>query len=118
MTQKHADIINKAKYNFKEENLIVKDYNFSDISDIEEICKDSQNVLLISTNKALVSRALSSVGALDIPLTVFSFEALQNYNSLDINNLMSLNVHIINTRSIDLNSHFDTTFVNSFQKNI
>ena len=113
---KHADIINKAKYNFKKENLIVKDYNFSDISDIEEICKDSQNVLLISTNKALVSRALSSMGALDIPLTVFSFEALQNYTNLDINNLMSLNVHIINTRSIDLNSHFDTTFVNSFQK--
>lgn len=113
---KHVDIVNKAKYNFKKENLIVKDYNFSDIEDIKKICTDSQNILLISTNKAFVSRALSSMGALDIPLTVFAFEALQNYSNLDINNLMNLNVHIINSRSIDLNNHFDITFVNSFQK--
>ena len=95
---------------------MVKDYDVSDINNIKNICKDTQNILLLSTNKAFVSRVLSSLGSLEAYSTVFAFEALKTYSNLDINNLMNLNVHIINSRGIDLTNHHDTTFVNSFQK--
>lgn len=113
---KLVNVINRVKYNFKKENLIVEDYDVSDINVIKTISKDTQNILLLSTNKAFVSRVLSSLGRLDIPSTIFAFEALKTYSNLDINNLMNLNVHIINSRGIDVSSHQDTTFVNSFQK--
>ena len=113
---KLVNILNRVKYNFKKENLMVSDYDVSDINNIKNICKDTQNILLLSTNKAFVSRVLSSLGSLDVHSTVFAFEALKTYSNLDINNLMNLNVHIINSRGIDLTNHHDTTFVNAFQK--
>ena len=113
---KLVNILNRVKYNFKKENLMVSDYDVSDINNIKNICKDTQNILLLSTNKAFVSRVLSSLGSLEAHSTVFAFEALKTYSNLDINNLMNLNVHIINSRGIDLTNHHDTTFVNAFQK--
>ena len=94
---------------------MVSDYDVSDINNIKNICNITQNILLLSTNKAFVSRVLSSLGSLAYS-TVFAFEALKTYSNLDINNLMNLNVHIINSRGIDLTNHHDTTFVNAFQK--
>ena len=77
---------------------------------------DKQCVLLLSSNKAVVSKIFASIGSIDSVSTVFAFESVKSYDNLDITNLMELDVHIPNSRSIDLTNSFDKNFLTLFEK--
>ena len=59
---------------------------------------------------------LGSIGGIDSVSTVFSFESIMSYDNLDITNLMELDVHIPNSRTINLNSTYDVSFQNLFEQ--
>ena len=72
--------------------------------------------MLISSNKAFISKIFASIGSIDSVTTVFAFESVKSYNNLDITNLMELDVHIPNSRSIDYTNSFDMKFLSLFEK--
>ena len=72
--------------------------------------------MLFSSRKAFVSKLLASIGSIDSFSTVFAFESIKSYDNLDITNLMELDVHIPNSRSIDYTNTFDLSFLELFEK--
>ena len=59
---------------------------------------------------------LGSIGSIDSISTIFSFESITSYDNLDVTNLMELDVHIPNSRSINLFSDYDLSFLSLFEK--
>tara|TARA_B100001113_G_C21108964_1_gene622309 strand:- start:62 stop:1375 length:1314 start_codon:yes stop_codon:yes gene_type:complete len=107
-----------AEYKFKEKNKLVDSYNidYTQVDSIRKYFIESQNILLLSRNKAFLSTMLGSIGGIDSVSTVFSFESIMSYDNLDITNLMELDVHIPNSRTINLNSTYDVSFQNLFEQ--
>ena len=107
-----------AEYKFKEKNKFVNSYNidYTQVDSIRKYFIESQNILLLSKDKAFLSTMLGSIGGIDSISTIFSFESIMSYDNLDITNLMELDVHIPNSRSINLNSSYDVSFQNLFEK--
>ncbi len=107
-----------AEYKFKEKNKLVDSYNISytQVDSIRKYFIEFQNILLLSRNKAFLSTMLGSIGGIDSVSTVFSFESIMSYDNLDITNLMELDVHIPNSRTINLNSTYDVSFQNLFEQ--
>ena len=101
------------KYNKTVDNFQIE---YSSVDSIRKYFSDFQNVLLVSKNKAFIGKMLGSIGSIDSSSTVFSFESITSYENLDITNLMELNVHIPNSRSIDNSNDYDINFVNLFER--
>jgi len=106
------------KHKFKKENKTVESFHvpYTNVDSIRKYFVEFQNVLLLSKDKAFISTMLGSIGSIDSISTVFSFESITSYDNLDITNLMELDVHIPNSRSIDLNNDYDLSFVSLFEK--
>ena len=106
------------KHKFKKVNKTVESFHvvYTNVDSIRQYFVESQNVLLLSKDKAFISTMLGSIGSIDSISTVFSFESITSYDNLDITNLMELNVHIPNSRSVDLNNNYDLSFVSLFEK--
>ena len=58
---------------------------------------------------------LGSIGSIDSISTVFTFESISLYENLDIANLLELDAHIPNSRSIDFSNDYDSNFTLSFE---
>ena len=106
------------KYKFEQQEKTVESFEIinTKVDSIREFFVESQNVLLISKDKAFISTMLGSIGSIDSVSTVFTFESITSYYNLDITNLMELNVHIPNSRSIDSSSKYDVNFISLFEK--
>ena len=106
------------KHKFKKVNKTVESFHvvYTNVDSIRQYFVEFQNVLLLSKDKAFISTMLGSIGSIDSISTVFSFESITSYDNLDITNLMELNVHIPNSRSVDLNNNYDLSFVSLFEK--
>ena len=66
---------------------------FTHIDSIRSQFLDSQVVVIPSYNRAFVSKMLGSLGGIDSVFRVFGLSNLKNYDHLDIENLMHLDVH-------------------------
>ena len=106
------------KDKFRKHNKIVKSFLITNtkVDSIRRYLVEDQNVLLLSQDKAFVSTMLGSLGSIDSVSTVFSFESITSYDNLDITNLMELDVHIPNSRSIDFSNDYDLNFISLFEK--
>ena len=106
------------KYSFDKENKTVESFEIihTKVDSIRKYFVEDQNVLLLSRDKAFISTMLGSIGSIDSTSTVFAFESITSYDNLDITNLMELNVHIPNSRSIDFSNTYDLNFVSLFEK--
>ena len=106
------------KHKFKKVNKTVESFHvvYTNVDSIRQYFVEFQNVLLLSKDKAFISTMLGSIGSIDSISTVFSFESITSYDNLDITNLMELNVHIPNSRSIDFSNTYDLNFVSLFEK--
>jgi len=106
------------KRKFKQKNKIVKTFsvNNTKVDSIRKYFVEAQNVLLLSKDKVFISTMLGSIGSIDSVSTVFSFESIKSYDNLDITNLMELDVHIPNSRSIDFSNNYDLNFLSLFEK--
>ena len=58
---------------------------------------------------------MASIGSIDSNSTVFGFESIASYDNLDITNLMELDVHIPDSRRIDVSQQYDLKFLSLFQ---
>ena len=107
-----------AKYRFEKKNRSVEAYELKDtkVDEIREYFEDYQNILLLSRDQFFISKVLGSIGSIDSTSTIFAFESIMSYKNLDINNLMELNVHIPNSKAINLLDQHDLDFVLLFEK--
>ena len=107
-----------VKYKFKKVNKEIYFYHITDtkVDSIRRYFIESQNILLLSKDKAFVSTMLGSIGSIDSLSTVFSFESITSYDNLDISNLMEIDVHIPYSRSITLSNKYDLDFVSLFER--
>jgi len=106
------------KHKFKMQNKTVESYQITHtkVDSIRRYFVEAQNVLLLSKDKAFISTMLGSIGSIDSLSTVFSFESIVAYENLDITNLMELDVHIPNSRSINFSNNYDLDFVSLFER--
>lgn len=106
------------KHRFNEADKSVSSYQITTtkVDSIRGYFTEKQCVLLLSSNKAFVSKIFASIGSIDSVSTVFAFESVKSYDNLDITNLMELDVHIPNSRSIDYTNSFDKSFLTLFEK--
>ena len=85
------------------------------VDSIRKFFTEKQNVMLLSSNKAFISKMLGSIGSIDSISTVFAFESVKGFDNLDITNLMELDVHILNSRSVDYSKNYDLRFLKLFE---
>ena len=85
------------------------------VDSIRKFFTEQQNVMLLSSNKAFISKILGSIGSIDSISTVFAFESVKGFDNLDITNLMELDVHILNSRSVDYSKNYDLRFLKLFE---
>ncbi|MEC9209544.1 MAG: LysM peptidoglycan-binding domain-containing protein [Bacteroidota bacterium] len=106
------------KHRFKKKNKTVESFQITNtqVDEIRKYFVEDQNVLLISKDKAFISTMLGAIGSIDSTSIVFSFESIMSYDNLDITNLMELDVHIPNSRSINFSNDYDLNFVSLFEK--
>ena len=116
--KKQEGLANYLKYKFKKQDKIVSSFMVVDtpVDSIRKYFVEEQNVLLLSKNKVFISTMLGSIGSIDSVSTVFSFESIMSYDNLDVTNLMELDVHIPNSKGIDLADNYDVNFVSLFEK--
>tara|TARA_B100000900_G_scaffold132063_1_gene111786 strand:- start:1184 stop:2464 length:1281 start_codon:yes stop_codon:yes gene_type:complete len=101
------------KNNFKEINTYRIEYTHVD--SIRDIFSPFQIVLIPSTNKAFVSKVLSSIRCLDSTSIVFGLNSWVKYDNLDIDDLMELNLHLPLSNQLNYFSQFDKKFIELFE---
>ena len=106
------------KHRFNASDRYVPSYQITNtkVDSIRGYFTEKQCVLLLSSNKAFINKIFASIGSIDSVSTVFAFESVKSYDNLDITNLMELDVHIPNSRSIDYSNSFDRNFLALFEK--
>tara|TARA_B100000287_G_scaffold413440_1_gene444957 strand:- start:192 stop:1490 length:1299 start_codon:yes stop_codon:yes gene_type:complete len=106
----------KSRFRIAKKKIDISEIFHTEVDSIRYLFNPKQNVLLISSNKAFVSKMLSSIGSIDSTSTVYTFESVKSYDNLDITNLMELNVHIPNSSYTNYQNNFDDSFLRLFQK--
>ena len=111
------EIFQKSRNRFLDEKIFVEAFEINNLkmSSLRDFLTDHQNILLLSKEKTFISTILGAIGSIDSSSTVFSFESIMSYDNLDITNLMELEVHIPNSRSINPSSFHDVSFLLSFE---
>jgi len=115
---KSEELLNSIKAKFRREKKKIFTHHIVDteVDSIRDIFRPEQSVLLLSSNKAFVSKMLSSIGSIDSLSTVYTFESIKSYDNLDITNLMELNVHLPNSNYLNYKDNFDISFLKLYQK--
>jgi len=106
--QHKFDKVNKTVDSFQVEH--------TKVDSIRKFFEEQQHVLLLSSNKAFISKMLGSIGGIDSVSVVYAFESLKSYDNLDITNLMELDVHIPNSRGVNYSNKFDVNFLSLYER--
>ena len=109
------------KDKFKKHNKVVESFEITstNIASITKYFGESQNVLLLLRDKTQIIKIFGSISAIDAFSTLFTFEVIESISSndnIDIINLMKVDVHIPNSRSIDASNDYDLNFLALFEK--
>ena len=102
--------LDKSKNNISKMNMI-----YTHIDSIRHQFLDTQIVILPSNNKSFVSRMLATLGGIDSSFTVFGLSNIKNYDHLDIENLMHLDVHFPDPYYFNQLTKRDSLFLNKFE---
>ena len=94
-------------------NMKIEDYSeiFSDYDSIPD-----QVIIVLSKNKAAITRLLSKISSIGVPNSIFTFESVHNYSNLDVNMLVKLNLHFPHSRLIDLKNIYDLNFLKNYEE--
>ena len=65
----------------------------TDIDTLRSFLTDNQCVIIPSYNQAFVSKMLSTLGRIDSSFVIFGLNNWKDFDNLDVENLMKLNVH-------------------------
>jgi len=103
-------ILSKKLKNIKKMEMV-----FTHIDSIREQFLDSQIIILPSYDRAFVSKMLSSLGGIDSSFVVFGLSNLKNYDHLDVDNLMHLDVHFPDPYYFNKHTVRDSLFLYNFE---
>ena len=94
-------------------NMKIEDYSeiYSDYDSIPD-----QVIIVLSKNKASITRLLSKISSIGVPNSIFTFESVHNYSNLDVNMLVKLNLHFPHSRLIDLKNIYDLNFLKNYEE--
>ena len=94
-------------------NMKIEDYSeiYSDYDSIPD-----QVIIVLSKNKASITRLLSKISSIGVPNSIFTFESVHNYSNLDVNMLVKLNLHFPHSRLIDLKNTYDFSFLKNYEE--
>ncbi len=113
--EKGLSLYGKYLFNTAGKEVSVFQVNNTKVDSIRKFFTEQQNIMLLSSNKAFISKILASAGSIDSISTVFAFESVKGFDNLDITNLMELDVHILNSRSVDYSKNYDLRFLKLFE---
>ena len=103
-------ILSKKLKNIKKMEMV-----FTHIDSIREQFLDSQIIILPSYDRAFVSKMLSSLGGIDSSFVVFGLSNIKNYDHLDVDNLMHLDVHFPDPYYFNKHTIRDSLFLYNFE---
>ncbi|MDC3105001.1 LysM peptidoglycan-binding domain-containing protein [bacterium] len=103
--------LDKMKNNISTMNMI-----YTHIDSIRNQFLDTQIVILPSNNRAFVSRMLGTLGGIDSSFTVFGLSNIKNYDHLDIENMMHLDVHFPDPYYFNQLTKRDSLFLYNFEE--
>ena len=100
----------------KLKNIIKMEMAFTHIDSIRDQFLDSQIIILPSYNRAFISKMLASLGGIDSSFIVFGLSNIKNYDHLDVENLMQLDVHFPDPYYFNKHSIKDSLFLYNFEE--
>ena len=83
---------------------------FTHVDSIRQTFDSNQVVVIPSFDKVFVSKVLGSLGSIDSSFTIYGLSNWKDFDNLDINNLMKLNVHFFDPFYFNNNSGFFLDF--------
>jgi len=89
---------------------------FTHVDSIRQTFDSNQVVIIPSFDKVFVSKVLGSLGSIDSSFTVYGLSNWKDFDNLDINNLMKLNVHFFDPFYFNKNSGFFLDFQKKYEK--
>ena len=89
---------------------------FTHVDSIRQTFDSNQVVVVPSFDKVFVSKVLGSLGSIDSSFTIYGLSNWKDFDNLDINNLMKLNVHFFDPFYFNNNSGFFLDFQKKYEK--
>jgi DNA-binding transcriptional regulator/RsmH inhibitor MraZ len=89
---------------------------YTHIDSIRTQFLDTQIIILPSNNRAFVSKMLGTLGGIDSSFIVFGLSNIKNYDHLDLENLMHLDVHFPDPYYFNSNNSKDKVLLNNFEE--
>jgi hypothetical protein len=99
----------------EKKNIKLFDIQYSHVDSFRNIFTDFQIVIIPSTNRAFVSKLLTSIGRIDSTSIIYGLDAWKRYDNLDIENLMELDVHIPVANAFSYKKKHDKAFLKFFE---
>ena len=89
---------------------------YANVDSIRSLFNKFQVVFIPSINKPFVSKLLSSIGIMDSVSVVYGLDSWKQYENLDIDNLMELDVHFPISNFYNNQNNYEKSFLNLFEK--
>ena len=89
---------------------------YTHIDSIRTQFLDTQIIIMPSNNRAFVSKMLGALGGIDSSFIVFGLSNIKNYDHLDLENLMHLDVHFPDPYYFNSNDLKDKILLNNFEE--
>jgi len=89
---------------------------YTHIDSIRTQFLDTQIIILPSKNRAFISKMLGTLGGIDSSFIVFGLSNIKNYDHLDLENLMHLDVHFPDPYYFNSNDLNDKILLNNFEE--
>ena len=89
---------------------------FTHVDSIRQTFDSNQVVVIPSFDKVFGSKVLGSLGSIDSAFTIYGLSNWKDFDNLDINNLMKLNVHFFDPFYFNKGSSFFLDFQKKYEK--
>ena len=93
-----------------------KELIYTHVDSIRQNFDSNQVVVIPSFDKVFVSKVLGTLGSIDSAFTVYGLSNWKDFDNLDINNLMKLNVHFFDPFYLNHNSGFFLDFQKKYER--
>ena len=115
--QKEKGLASYFQHLFKKENQRVSfiDIEHTHVDSVRRYFDNFQIVILPSSNHAFVTKMLASIGGIDSTSIVFGLDIWKNYENLDVEDLMEVDVHFPVYNIFDYKNSHDRAFLTLFE---
>lgn len=115
--EKEKGLASYIHHLFKKENQRVHFINIehTHVDSVRRYFDDFQIVILPSSDHAFVTKMLASIGGIDSTSIVFGLDIWKNYDNLDVEDLMEIDVHFPIYNIFNYNNIHDRAFLTLFE---